>query len=73
MDVDETDNEHAGAGAEDEEMASPQEEEQHGEGIVRERIPETSSFAIYTPYRYILMHVWWQTCEVGRSKDQGRV
>ena len=39
MGVDETENEDTGADAEDEEMASPQ-EEQHDEGVVRERIPE---------------------------------
>ena len=38
MSVDEADNEDTGADAEDEEMASPQ-EEQH-DGVVRERIPE---------------------------------
>ena len=42
MDIDETDNEDTGADAEDEEMASPQ-EERHDEGLVRERIPETST------------------------------
>ena len=40
VDVDETDNEDTGAGAEDEEMAL--QEEQRNAGVVRERIPETS-------------------------------
>ena len=39
MDIDESDNKDTGADAEDEEMAS--QEEQHDEGGVRERIPAT--------------------------------
>ena len=75
MDVDETDNMDTGAGvgAEDEEMASPQEEQHDDEGVVREPIPQTSSFDMYTLYRYIWMHRWWRGCEVGRSKGHRRI
>ena len=56
MDIDKSDNKHTGADAEDEEMAS--QEEQHNEGGVRERIPVTPTpvasapASTYTPYRY---------------------
>ena len=73
MDVGETDNEDTGADAEDEEMASTQEEQHDDEGVVTELIPQTSSFDMYTPYRYIWMHRWWQACEVGRSKGHRRI
>ena len=46
MDVDEADNEDTGADATDEDMAS---QEQRGVGVVRERIPETSTPAASAP------------------------
>ena len=57
MDVDETDNEDTGVDAEDEEMTS--QEEQRDAGVVRKRIPETSTAAASAsaststpPYQY---------------------
>ena len=41
MDVVETDNEDIDGGIEDEEIPSPQ-EEQHGDGVLKERNPETT-------------------------------
>ena len=73
MGINATDNEDICGDAEDEEVASPQEEQHDNEGVVRERIPQTSSFDMYTSYRYIWTHRWWQACEVGRSKGHRRI
>ena len=57
MDVVETDDEDIGADIEDEEIPSLQ-EEQHDDGILRERNPETTTpvasapALVYTPYRH---------------------